>query len=119
MDHMLNKDYWVTKTGKLLKPQEFTDSHLINVIEFIERGGDNNYLHNLYLLDTLVNTTSPSQEAVNMMGDMAQLAIEEENDLSYLDWLKRQKLYNLLIEEEQRRAKKIMRGIMKNDVRLL
>ena len=112
MDHMLNKDYWVTKTGKLLKPQEFTDSHLINVIEFIERGGDNNYLHNIYLLDIL-NTSHPSQEVFNTMGDIAQLAMEKEIDLSYLDWLKTQKLYNLLIEEEQRRTKKIMRKIMK------
>jgi len=111
-DTIFDNDYWITKTGKTIKPQDFSDSHLINVIEFIERGGDNDYLHNIYLLDIL-NTSHPSQEVFNTMGDIAQLAMEKEIDLSYLDWLKTQKLYNLLIEEEQRRTKKIMRKIMK------
>jgi hypothetical protein len=72
-----------------------------------------------YLINQCSKTEStqlsshPSQEVFNTMGDIAQLAMEKEIDLSYLDWLKTQKLYNLLIEEEQSRTKKIMRKIMK------
>lgn len=68
-----NRRYWTTKDGRVLFPQEFEDSHLVNTIKFLESSA------NLYL----------------DRGEHAYFTPEE--------WLGQTEIYPLLIKEALKR----------------
>jgi len=116
MNNILDKDYWITKDGRKLRPKDFEDKHLINTIKFIERGGDSDYLWFLYMETQHRKNQNFLHCGYKLISNATQMAMEQELDMTYIDWDKKQKLYILLTEEVKRRE--LMNDVERKEINL-
>lgn len=92
----LNKNTWTTKDGQVKKPKDFTDSHLVNTIKYLERSAS-----------WFKDEESLALLSVNAMeGEITYelLALAQQDPL---EWMRQNKIYKLLKKEARRRKLKI------------
>lgn len=94
----MENDYWTTIDDRKLYPKDFTDQHLLNTINYIEKRAS---IHKLNYEISLLNYPEPHGDAASYAVESEQIRIER---MSEVDWLKCFcNIYSLLLEERDKR----------------